>query len=61
MVCQVEQKDGHFRLSVLVDHRIWVLAFMQEIRKDHRFRDPAIRLALEDLDYAYSVQVWCKV
>ncbi len=61
MVCQVEQKDGYFRLSVLVDHRIWVLAFMQEIRKDHRFRDPAIRLALEDLDYAYSVQVWCKV
>ena len=60
MVCQVEKKEDAFVLRALVDHRIWVLSFMQDIRKDSRFQDPSIRLALEDLDYAYSVQVWCR-
>ncbi len=61
MVTQAEKKGDAFVLRVLVDHRIWVLGFMKEIRKGTRFRDPTIRVALEDLDYAYSVQVWVKI
>lgn len=57
MVCHVKEEETSYTVKVLLDHRLWILGFMRQIRDDTRLKDPAIRIQCRDLEYAYSVEL----
>lgn len=57
MVCHVKEEETSYTVKVLLDHRLWILGFMRQIRDDTRLKDPTIRIHCRDLEYAYSVEI----
>ena len=57
MICSIRQKDAAYHGHILLDHHIWILPFMRQLREDSRLQIPGVRLQLRDLDYAYSVEI----
>ena len=57
MICSIREKDDAYWGRILLDHHIWVLPFMRQLREDSRLQIPGVRLQLRDLDYAYSVEI----
>ena len=57
MVCHVKEEETSYTVKILLDHRLWILGFMRQIRDDTRLKDPTIRLQCRDLEYAYSVEL----